>query len=316
MHAHDHGHNHQPGGVNAHPGGFGIGAVLNTIFVILEVFFGIIAGSSALIADAVHNFSDIIGLVLAWLAFRLAKLPPFGRRTFGLGRTTIMAALFSGVLLLVSALVVAWEAIGRLLHPQPVSGEVVLIVALVGVLINGLTVVFLRRQGRAELNVRVAVAHMLADAVLSLGVAASGLVIMLTGWRIVDPLMSLVIVGVVVWGTWGLLVRAVDLSVDAVPEGIELEEVRSRLSQLPGVTAVHDLHVWPLSTTRVAATAHLVVSTEPQGERAILLDQARKMLGKEFSIEHVALQLELQSTSCPSCSLKTNTSTRHAPTAH
>lgn len=269
---------------------FAIGIVLNAGFVVLEVVFGLFGHSVALLADAGHNLSDVLGLGVAWLAVILGRRAPTSRFTYGLGGTSILAALFNAVFLLVVTGGLTWEALRRFFEPEPVAGKTVMIVAACGILINGLCA-WLFSAGRGhDLNVRGAFMHMAADALVSLGVVAAGGVILLTGWHWVDPLTSLVINAVIILGTWGLLTGALAMSVNAVPPHVDLPEVRALLLALPGVEGVHDLHVWQLSTTETALTCHLVM---PEGHTDDKwLTEAVAQLTARFGISHVTLQPE------------------------
>lgn len=298
---HDHAH-HGPGHVHA-PASFGrafaIGIALNTGFVLIEGAYGVLTDSVALLADAGHNLSDVLGLVVAWAAATLGQRQPTARFTYGLRSSSILAALFNAVFLLVAVGAIAWEAIRRFSEPAPVPGLTVTIVALIGIAVNGITAWLFASGRKGDLNVRGAYLHMLADAAVSAGVVVAGLVIVATGWTWVDPVTSLVIVAVIVAGTWGLLRDSVVLSLDAVPPGIDPAEVRRCLVDRPGVWEVHDLHVWPMSTTETALTAHLVMPDGHPGN-AFLADCAG-LLRRRFGIAHVTLQVELAGG--PACAL-------------
>ena len=264
-HDHDHnGHGHAHGGLgHSHaPADFGrafaVGTALNIGFVVVQVVFGLYAHSLALLADAGHNLGDVLGLVLAWWASHLVKTAPTERRTYGLGRSSILAALANAVFLLVAVGGITWEAIRRFNDPAPVAGGTVIWVAAVGIAINTGTALLFMSGRKGDLNVRGAFLHMAADAAVSAGVVVAGVAILWTGWQWLDPVTSLVINAVVVWGTWGLLRDSTNLALDAVPAGIDTAAVRGYLESLPGVEAVHDLHIWALSTTQTALTAHLV----------------------------------------------------------
>jgi cobalt-zinc-cadmium efflux system protein len=286
-HQGDPGHHHAP--ENFGPA-FALGIALNIAFVLAQVFFGIAAQSLALLADAGHNLGDGIGLLLAWLASYLSARPATERRTYGMRRSSILAALANAVLLLVAVGGIAWEAIRRFSDPAPVASWTVIWVAAAGIAVN-LGVALLFQGGRkGDLNIRGAFLHMMADAAVSAGVVVAGVLILLTGWHWLDPAVSLIISGVIVWGTWGLLRDSVNLALDAVPPGIELAEVRRYLQSLPGVTEAHHLHVWALSTTETALTVHLVKS-EPSGDDA-LLETVNHDLGERFGIAHATIQLE------------------------
>lgn len=275
---------------------FAIGVALNLVFVAVEVVWGVGAHSLALLADAGHNLSDVLGLVLSWAAFALGRRPPGGRRTYGLRRTSILAALFNGLLLLAAVGAIAWEAATRFRNPEPVSGRTVMIVAGVGILINAATALLFMAGRKNDLNVRSAFLHMAADAAVSLGVVIAGGLIMLTGRAWIDPVVSLVVAAVILVGTCSLLRDSVDLAVDAVPTGIDLAAVKMFLGSLPGVTAVHDLHVWGMSTTEVALTAHVVMSEASADDQ--FYAEATRQLHDRFGIEHSTIQVERGTLPC------------------
>lgn len=283
----DHSHHHAPADYGR---AFAVGVGLNLGFVAVQIVYGALAGSLALLTDAAHNFQDVIGLGLAWGAAVLARRLPSARYTYGLKRFSILAALANGTLLLVTTGAIVWEAIRRLMHPELVQGGVVMMVAAVGIAVNLVSALFFLRGRAHDLNIRGAFLHLVSDAAVSLGVVLAGLGIALTGWQWIDPGMSLVIALVILLSTWGLLREAFNLAMDAVPPGIDLGAVRHYLSGLPGVRGVHDLHVWALSTTEPALTAHLIIE-ETQGQDA-LLSQVRRNLHDRFGIEHATLQLE------------------------
>ncbi len=299
-HGHDRAHRHGGHGHAHAPADFGrvfaIGVALNTGFVIVEAAYGIVANSVALVADAGHNLSDVLGLLMAWVASALARRPPSQRYTYGLRSSSILAALFNAGFLLIAVGAIAWEAVLRLLHPEPVSGSDVMVVAAIGIVVNGATALMFASGRNSDLNIRGAYLHMAADAAVSAGVVAAGLVISLTGWQWLDPATSLAIVAIIVWGSWGLLRESVAMSLDAVPSGISLEEVRAFLAGLPGVTEVHDLHVWSMSTTEVALTVHLI---RPQCavDDQMLADAAAR-LRQLFGIHHATIQVEAGDQEC------------------
>ena len=237
---------------------FAVGIGLNLTFVAVEFSYGVLANSVALMADAGHNLSDVLGLAIAWMASVLTRRAPSSRYTSGLGGSSILAALFNAMLLLVAVGAIAWEAVLRLFHPEPVASGTVMIVAAVGIVVNGVTAALFASGRKGDLNIRGAFLHMVADAAVSAGVVVAALIILYTGWLWLDPLASLVIVGVIVWGTWSLPRDSLAMSVDAVPASIDPQAVRNYLASCAGVVAVHDLHIWPLSTTESALTAHLV----------------------------------------------------------
>jgi len=292
-HDHHHGHSHGLGHSHA-PTNFGrafaIGIALNVGFVIVEAAFGGVAHSLALLADAGHNLSDVFGLLLAWGAFALSARRPTERHTYGLRRSSILAALFNAIILLIAVGAIAWAAVGRLANPSPVGGETVIWVALIGIFINTATALLFLSGSKGDLNIRGAFLHMAADAAVSAGVVIAGFIILFTGWVWLDPVVSLAISAVIIWSTWSLLRDSVNLALDAVPEGIEVPEVRQYLQSLPNVCEVHDLHIWAMSTTETALTAHLV-SDVPQCDDT-LLEQASKELHDKFNIEHITLQFE------------------------
>lgn len=296
-HEHSHGglgHSHAPANFGR---AFAIGVALNIAFVVVEAGFGGWAHSLALLADAGHNLSDVFGLLLAWGAIALARRRPTERRTYGLRSSSILAALFNAIFLLVAVGAIAWAAIGRLFNPAPIGEETVIWVALVGIIINGFTAFLFMSGSKGDLNIRGAYLHMAADAAVSAGVVLAGFVILFTGWVWLDPLVSLGIVAVIVWGTWSLLRNSVNLALDAVPEGIDVPEVRGYLESLPNVSEVHDLHIWAMSTTETALTAHLVC-TAPQCDNSLLERASRDLHGK-FSIEHITLQFESNNSTHP-----------------
>ena len=281
---------HQHVGTQSYSRAFLLGIVLNVTFIATEVVFGLRAQSLALLADAGHNLSDVLGLLLAWGASWLAMRGPSQRRTYGLRRSTILASLLNAILLLLAVGGIAWEAVRRLGNPAPVAGGTIMVVAAVGVVINGATALLFMSGRKHDLNIRGAFLHMAADAAVSLGVVASGLAILMTGWLWLDPLVSLLIALVITIGTWGLLRESFDLAMDAVPEGIDPAAVEDYLRALPDVIAVHDLHIWGMSTTHSALTAHLV----RPGSRIDdgFVSRACRELHDRFGIEHSTIQIE------------------------
>ncbi|MGX9221379.1 cation diffusion facilitator family transporter [Massilia varians] len=306
-HDHDHGHHHGFGHHHHHmpdPAGheraFALAIGLNALFVAIEFAYGFIAHSTALMADAGHNLSDVLGLVLAWGAAALAKRAPTHRYTYGLRGSSILAALGNGLLLMVACGAIALEAVQRFTEPAPVQGMTVSIVAGIGVLINGFSAWLFMAGSKSDLNLRGAYLHMAADAALSLGVVISGLLIMGTGWTWVDPAVSLAIVVVIVIGTWSLLRESVLLSMAAVPPGVDANAVRDFLCNQPGVKEVHDLHIWAISTTENALTAHVVMPGGYPGDR--VLDEMVDRLRSDFGIHHCTLQVE-EGTTHHGCAL-------------
>jgi cobalt-zinc-cadmium efflux system protein len=282
-----HDHDHSAVALNR---AFALGVSLNVAFVVVEAVFGVRAHSLALVADAGHNLSDVLGLLLAWGAVALGAQRPSPRRTYGFRRSSILAALANAILLLVAVGAIAAEAIGRLQHPAPVASGVVITVALIGIGINAGTALLFLRGRKRDLNLRGAFAHMAADAAVSAGVVVAALLMQRTGWLWLDPGVSLAIAAVITIGTWGLLRDSVNLALDAVPEGIQPHEVEAFLAGLPGVTAVHDLHIWGMSTTHVALTAHLVKPAIDNEDE--LLAAACQELHARFGIGHATLQVE------------------------
>ncbi len=269
---------------------FAIGVGLNLAYVVVQLFYGIFAHSVALLADAGHNFGDVLGLLLAWGAMRLAKTRPTTHRTYGLGRSTILAALANAAFLLVAVGGITWEAIRRLDNPGPVAGPTVIWVAMIGVAINTITALLFISGRKGDLNIRAAFMHMAADAAVSAAVVVAGVIIVFTGKTIVDPVASLLINAVIVWGTWKLLRDSLKMALDVVPDGVDPIAVRDYLATQPGVMAVHDLHIWPLSTTETALTAHIV---KPDGViDDSLLCRIKNGLQERFHIEHVTVQCE------------------------
>lgn len=299
-HSHSHGHSHGHGHAHA-PKNFGtafaVGIALNTGFVIAEVVYGLMANSLALLADAGHNLSDVLGLLLAWGASVLARRLPSSRFTYGLRSTSILAAVVNAVLLLTVTGGIAWEAIGRFGQPGNVQSMTVIVIAAIGVVINTATALMFMRGGDDDLNIRGAFLHMAGDALISLGVVAAGIVIMYTGWVWLDPAVSLVIALLIVLGTWGLLRDSVQLALQAVPQGMPAEKVRAYLQSLPGVAAIHDLHIWGMSTTETALTVHLVMPSGFPGDvfNCAVADE----LQRRFSIGHATIQVETGDAAAP-----------------
>lgn len=297
------GHDHSAHGHAHAPAEFGraflIGIVLNTAFVIVEAAFGFLSGSMALVADAGHNLSDVLSLALAWAAAVAAKKPASARYTYGYKSSTILAALANAGLLLVAVAGILFETLGRMREPPMVQGETMVWVAAVGIAINTATALLFFRGRKDDLNIRGAYLHMAADALVSLGVVVAGLLILWTGARWIDPVASLVIVAVIAWGTWGLLKDSVKMSLLAVPKGIDVAAVRAYLAGLPGVAAVHDLHIWPMSTTETALTAHLVMPAGHPGD-AFLAEVAHQ-LAHHHRIGHATIQVERDRDCAASC---------------
>lgn len=287
---HDHEHHHHHHAPATFDRAFALGVGLNVAFVLAEFLFGLRAHSLALVSDAGHNLSDVLGLSLAWAGSVLARRGPTPRRTYGMRRFSILAALGNAGFLLVAVGAITVEAIGRLYHPEPVASGIVMVIAAIGILVNTGTALAFMRGRHHDLNVRGAWLHMLGDAAASAGVVLTGLLIGLTGWLWLDPMVSLLLVALILWSTWGLARDSFDLALDAVPPGIDPDEVSAVLRALDGVVEVHDLHIWGMSTTDVALTAHLVRPCGG-GEDAVLADATRQ-LSARFGIAHATIQLE------------------------
>jgi cobalt-zinc-cadmium efflux system protein len=309
MHAHhhdghgaDHGssHDHAPADFSR---AFAIGIALNLTFVVVEAISGIYGHSVALLSDAGHNLGDVLGLAVAWAATVLSRRPPTPRFTYGLGGTSILAALFNALFLLIAVGAISWEAIIRLMNPAPVAGNVVIIVAAIGIVVNGATALLFASGRKGDLNIRGAFQHMLADAIIAAGVVVTGFMIKLTGATWLDPVASLVVNAVIVWGTWTLLRDSFAMSVNAVPPSIEPDSVRRFLENLPGVARLHDLHIWAMSTTETALSGHLVMPDRSGGDA--FLTRTCEELQRRFGICHVTLQIESEEMEC--------TLTAHAP---
>ena len=286
-HAHGHAHSHGPANYDR---AFAIGIALNTGFVVAEAVYGFLANSLALLADAGHNLSDVLALLLAWGAASLAKRLPSARYTYGMRRTSILASLANAALLLVAVGAIVWEAVQRLGRPEPVAEMTVIWVATLGIAVNGATALLFMAGRKGDLNIRAAFLHMASDALVSLGVVLAALAILATGWSWLDPAVSIAIAVVIVIGTWSLLKESLDLALDAVPANIDRVAIERYLGGLPGVTEVHDLHIWAMSTTDVALTVHLVRpgATLDDG----LLMAACRDLSERFGVGHATLQIE------------------------
>jgi cobalt-zinc-cadmium efflux system protein len=294
--SHDHGGHPHDHSAHAHaPASFGtafaIGIALNLGFVVIEALYGLMSNSVSLLADAGHNLSDVLGLGVAWLATVLARRAPTARFTYGMRGSSILAALFNADFLLVTVGGLSWEAIRRLGSPEPVAGNTMMAVAAIGILVNGVTAWLFASGRKDDINLKGAFLHMASDALVSVGVVAAGLLILLTGWLWIDPIVSLVINGVIVWGTWGLLRDSVGMSMAAVPAQIDPAAVRTFLSAGTGVVDVHDLHIWPMSTTENALTCHLVMPNGHPGDA--FLHELAADLAQRFRINHTTVQIEV-----------------------
>ena len=283
--AHNHDHS-----VKNYNKAFALGVTLNVIFVVIEAFYGFVAGSLALVADAGHNLSDVLGLLIAWGASVLATKSPTKNRTYGFKRVTILASLSSAILLLVALGGIAVEAIERLSNPQPVEGMVIIIVAAIGVVINTVTALLFISGQKHDLNIKGAFLHMAADAGVSLGVVVAGIVILQTGWLLIDPVLSLIIVIIILFGSWGLLRDSINLSIDAVPQNVNVSEIYKYFSNLNCVTKIHDLHVWALSTTETALTVHLITNQKLLDNQ--FLHNIQHDLHDKYGIDHPTIQIE------------------------
>ena len=269
---------------------FAIGIGLNLVFVAVEAAYGLLADSMALLADAGHNLSDVLGLALAWIGASLVKRRPGPRFSYGLKKSSILAALLNALLLMAAIGAIAAEAIRRLSHPQPTDGETVVIVASIGIVINGVTAWLFARGRHDDINIRGAFLHMVADAAVSAGVVIAGLLIERTGATWIDPVTSLVVAFVILWGTWGLLSESVAMTLAGVPKGIDSAQVARALEKLPGVSAIHHLHIWSISTTESALTVHLVVGDDVDRDK--LIRQANAYTHEMFGISHSTIQVE------------------------
>lgn len=298
-HHHDHGHDHAHGAALLEGNGraFAIGIGLNTLYVVIETLYGLATGSMGLLADAGHNFSDVLSLLLAWGAAIMAKKSATFTHTYGFRRGTVLSALLSSILLLLALGAITLEAFQRLFSPHPVSGLVMIVVAGVGVVINTATALLFIKSQHHDLNMRGAFLHMAVDAAVSLGVVIAGLGIYFTGWLWLDPAISLLIVAIIFWGTWDMFRESLNLSVDAVPRKIDIRAISEYLTTVPGVTGVHDLHVWALSTTDVALTAHLEVSSDFVAPDRWLADII-EILEERYDIGHATVQVERADIGC------------------
>jgi cobalt-zinc-cadmium efflux system protein len=286
------GHNHRRHGhaeVN-YGRAFAIGIAANLTYLGGEAVAGVFSGSLALLADAGHNLGDVLGLALSWGAAVLGRRQPSGRFTYGLRSSSILAALANAIILLVVTGGIAWEAIWRIGHPMPVASGVIVAVAAIGIFVNGGTAL-LFSSGAGDLNVKSAFLHLAADALVTAGVVAAGVVIWLTNWLWLDPLVSLAVSAVIVFGTWALLKSAIGLALDAVPEGLDAAAVRGHLLALPGVAGLHDLHIWGMSTTETALTCHLIMPHGHPGDA--VLNEMAQQLHHRFGIQHATIQIEL-----------------------
>lgn len=292
MAGHDHG-GHAPQSFGA---AFAIGIALNTAFVVVEVLVGLRADSMALVADGVHNFADVISLVFAWVGYWFQSRRPSGRFTYGYGAVSIQSAVLNAFLLVAGVTLILWESISRLRHPEPVPGGTLMIVAGIGILINGATALLFMKGSKGDVNIRGAFIHMAADAGVSLGVVIAGGVVLLTGWTLVDPLVGIAIAFMILLGSWELVTESLNLALNAAPKNVDLKALQAWLIARPGVDAIHDLHVWPLSTKKTALSAHVQISGIVDTDA--LLHELSHELHEEFGIEHTTIQTESTPGGC------------------
>lgn len=293
-HNHDHAHAHAPADFGR---AFAIGIGLNSIFIAIEATYGLISNSTALLADAGHNLSDVLGLFVAWGAVALSKRAPTAQYTYGFRGSSLLAALFNAMFLLVAIGAIGWEAMGRFSNPAPIEGMTVIIVAGIGIVINAVTAALFASGRKADINIEGAYLHMASDAAVSFGVVMAALLYLYTGWNWIDPAVSLVICGVIFLSTWGLLKNSVRMSLGGVPPSVDIAGVRAFLEKEPGVVRLHDLHVWPISTTDTALSVHLVMPGGHPGD-AFLMKIATK-LEHDFAINHPTVQIEIsENTAC------------------
>jgi len=295
-HNHSHGHNHSH--TNNYNKAFAIGIGLNIVFVVVEVFYGLIANSSALLADAGHNASDVLGLVFAWFAIWMSSKKPTKRFTYGFKKTTILISVLNAFLLFGAVIAIGWDAVGKFKNPEPIAGTQVMIVAGIGVFINTITALMFLKGQKDDLNIKGAFLHMAADAGVSLGVVVSGLLIVKTGLQWIDPVMSFIIILVILWGTLKLFTESIRLALDAVPSNIKFEKVKSAIIGTTEVIDLHDLHIWAMSTNENALSVHVLTSTQDTDK---LISDLQSKLAKQFNIKHVTVQLEKESLNCTKC---------------
>jgi cobalt-zinc-cadmium efflux system protein len=289
-HVHNHGHHHDHHTPKNYNAAFIIGISLNFFFVCVEAVYGYFSHSLALMADAGHNLSDVAGLLLAWGAFWLAQKKPTSKYTFGLRKSSILSALFNSIFLLIAVGIIIWEAFHRLWNPNPVNSQIVIIVASIGIFINGATALLFFKDKNDDLNIRGAYLHMAADALISLGVVIGAVIISYTSWLWLDPLLSIFISIVIIYGTWDLLKNSISLSMDAVPDGIDSLEVKKFLESIEDVCEVHDLHIWAMSTTETALSVHITVQRNHLDNQKLI--HINKYLKKHFKINHPTIQVE------------------------
>jgi cobalt-zinc-cadmium efflux system protein len=287
-------HLHPTGAYNR---AFGIGVVLNVVFIAIEAGFGIAAGSLALIADAGHNFSDVLSLLLAWGAGNLAARGATEKRTYGFRKLTILASLANAIVLFIALGGIAREAAGRLINPKPVDADTVAAVAAAGVVVNSVTALLFLSGRKKDLNIKGVFLHMTVDAAVSLGVVVSGILIGVTGWLWIDPVISLSVALVILIGTWSFLRDSMDLAIDSVPQAVDLAGIKACLTGIDNVSGMHDLHVWAMSTTEVALSVHLVMENRYTDRK--FLPELQRQLRDRFNISHATIQIEGPDESCP-----------------
>ena len=292
-HPHHHHGSHAPKSFGS---AFAIGITLNTVFVAVEILIGLWAGSMALVADGVHNFADVISLILAWVGYWFQSRRPAGRFTYGFGAVSIQSAVINAILLVAGVALILWESIQRLLEPAPVPGGVLMVVAGVGILINGATALLFLKGSEDDVNIRGAFIHMAADAGVSLGVVMAGGLVLLTGWTIVDPLVGIAIALLVLLGSWELLSESINLALHAAPRRIDLQALESCLLAQSGVVGLHDLHVWPLSTNRTALSVHVEISVATDADDFV--HETSHVLEEKFGIQHSTIQTERKPGGC------------------
>lgn len=294
QHHHEHGHHHVAA-LQSLNVVFVISIILNLVFVCVEAVVGLIYNSLGLLSDAGHNLSDVFSLLLALIAFRLARLPRTGKYTYGYKKSTILISLLNAIILVVAVIVIVWESVEKIAHPSPINGWAISWTAGIGIVVNGLTAWLLMKNQKHDLNVRGAFLHMAADTLVSVGVVVSGVVISLTGWSIIDPIISLVIVVIILISTWRLLSESLRLSMDGVPEHIDIQDVENKIGNIGNVAGVHHLHIWAISTTEIALTAHVVLKDLSRMETT---KHDIKQCLEQLGIRHSTLEMETAGSEC------------------
>ncbi len=293
-------HDHQHNELNKTGIAFKTGILLNIIFIVIEIVYGILANSMALVSDAGHNFSDVLALLFSWIAIRLSQKKPTLKFTYGFRRSTILTAILNTILLIGATGFILWETIRRISHPEPVDSDTVILVASAGIIVNGITAWLFLKGRKEDLNIRSAFLHFVADTLVSAGVAFSGLIILLTGINWIDSAVSMIIIAVILYSSYHLLIDSVSLALDAVPDNIDIDAVRSYLTSFDEVNGVHDLHIWGLSTRETALTVHL--ETKPMTDTT-LISNIQRELRNRFNIQHSTIQIEFgsQTDNCNEC---------------